>query len=276
MAARIERYDDSARLLPALAALGQSRQRQSRAALREHSHEAYEFCLVTGGVVRWQVEGRSVDVGPDGCFLTKPGERHGSLRSVLEPCVLSWLQVDTRRLARAALARRLRRAPMLAARGASALVPLIEAMLRECRAPRSDSAILLDGLLSEFLVRFLRALESPDAAPAPLPKELLRAEAQIAASAGRLSVGAIAAHCGLSRSRLHQLFRAHRHCSPSYLITEARLARARELLRDPRRAIIAIAMELEFSSAQHFANAFRRHCGCSPSAWRADAFSARK
>ncbi len=276
MAARIERYDDSARLLPALSALGQSRQRQSRMALSEHSHDVYELCLVTGGVVRWQVEGRAIDVGPDGCFLTKPGERHGSLRSVLEPCVLSWLQVDSRRLARAALARRLRRAPMLAARGAGALVPLVEAMLRECRAPRADSAILLDGLLSEFLVRFLRALEAADAAPAPPPKVLLRAEAQIAGSAGRMGVGAIAARCGLSRSRLHQLFRAHRHCSPSYAIAEARLARARELLRDPRQTIIAIAMELDFSSAQHFANAFRRHSGCSPSAWRAEATSARK
>jgi AraC-like DNA-binding protein len=271
MAARIERYDDSARLLPALPALGQSRQRRSRMALSEHSHEGYECCLVTGGVVRWQVEGKAVDVGPDGCFLTKPNERHGSQRSVLEPCVLTWLQVDTRRLASATLARRLRRAPRLSARGASALVPLIEAMLRECREPRADSTVLLDALLGEFLVRFLRALEAPGAAPAPPPTVLLRAESLIAASEGRMGVGAIAARCGLSRGRLHQLFRAHRHCSPSYAITEARLARARELLRDPRTTITAIAMTLEFSSAQHFANAFRRHHGCTPSAWRADA-----
>jgi AraC-like DNA-binding protein len=271
MGARIERFTESGRLLPALPSLGQSRQRQARPALIEHSHDAYECCLVTGGVVSWQIEGRVAAVGPDGCFLTKPGERHGAVRRVLEPCVLSWLQVDARRLVPSDLARRLRRAPHHAARGASRLVPLVEAMMDECRSPRRDSPILLAGLLSQFLVGFLRALEADVGQEPALPEPLLRAEALIAESGGRIGIAALAARCGVSRGRLHQLFQAHRHCSPAYAATAARMARARVLLQDRRLTITAIAMELDFSSAQHFADAFRRHCGCAPSAWRGQA-----
>lgn len=269
MGTRIERFGDAGRPLPALPALGQSRQRRSRPALLEHRHDHYECCLVTGGVVHWQVEGRSAAIGPDGCFLTKPGERHGSVRRVLEPCVLTWLQVDPRHLGVRELVRRLRRAPHHADHGASRLVPVVEAMLRECRTPRADSPILLRGLLDQFLVGFLRTMEAVEDHPHAVPPALARAEALIASSAGRLGVAAIASRCGLSRGRLHQLFRTHRHYSPIYALAEARMARARALLQEGRLSVTAIAMELEFSSAQHFAAAFRRHCGCAPTTWRA-------
>jgi AraC-like DNA-binding protein len=49
----------------------------------------------------------------------------------------------------------------------------------------------------------------------------------------------------------------------------AKLSRAQTLLRDGDRSVSWIAAELGFSSAQHFATAFGRAVGETPSAWRA-------
>lgn len=52
------------------------------------------------------------------------------------------------------------------------------------------------------------------------------------------------------------------------LLDGARYARARELLRDPRRTITAIALDLGYADQGHFARALRRWCGQSPRALR--------
>jgi AraC family transcriptional regulator len=57
---------------------------------------------------------------------------------------------------------------------------------------------------------------------------------------------------------------------PHAYVTEQRLAAARHLLlAQPRLTIDDIARRVGFSSASHFATAFRRQTGVSPSAFRA-------
>jgi AraC-like DNA-binding protein len=56
----------------------------------------------------------------------------------------------------------------------------------------------------------------------------------------------------------------------------AKLARAQTLLRESDRNVTWIAAELGFSSVQHFATAFRRAVGETPTAWRARHVSDRR
>ncbi len=50
--------------------------------------------------------------------------------------------------------------------------------------------------------------------------------------------------------------------------TEARMSAAYSLLRDTSHSISDIALLLGYSSVEHFSNAFKKHCGCTPSAYR--------
>lgn len=84
---------------------------------------------------------------------------------------------------------------------------------------------------------------------------------------GVLALGASARALSLSPRSLQ---RALRSAGTTY-VTEARafrIARAQELLQTTDRHLGWIAIELGFSSSQHFATEFRRAAGLSPSAWR--------
>jgi AraC-like DNA-binding protein len=93
----------------------------------------------------------------------------------------------------------------------------------------------------------------------------LRAEL---ASKHSFSVDEASARLGVSKRTFQRAlrdagttFRSELHAS--------KLARAQTLLRDGDRSVSWVAAELGFSSAQHFATAFGRAVGETPSAWRA-------
>jgi AraC-like DNA-binding protein len=66
------------------------------------------------------------------------------------------------------------------------------------------------------------------------------------------------------------LQRRIRQCGRTYseIVREARFDLAREMLLDPGIRIIDVAMALGYENQQHFARAFRRHGGVSPTMFR--------
>ena len=85
-----------------------------------------------------------------------------------------------------------------------------------------------------------------------------------------LSVGFVAASFGVSTRTVQKLF-ADDAIPLSNRIRDARMARAKRALGDPRRShltITRIAHELGFGSSAQFARVFRTACGCSPSEYR--------
>ncbi len=85
--------------------------------------------------------------------------------------------------------------------------------------------------------------------------------------AGALGVDEVASRLGMSTRSLQRVLRdagtTHRAELDAF-----RIRRAKELLRREERTLTWIAQELGFSSAQHFATAFRRAMGETPSSWR--------
>lgn len=84
-----------------------------------------------------------------------------------------------------------------------------------------------------------------------------------------LTPGSVAGACGISLPYLHEVFRGTGRGVEETIFTE-RLERAAGLLRSRDGAQIAtIAYRVGFSDPAHFARAFRRHFGTTPSDYRA-------
>jgi AraC-like DNA-binding protein len=82
-----------------------------------------------------------------------------------------------------------------------------------------------------------------------------------------LRLDEIAGLAGMSRSALARVFLACRGCAPCTRFREIRLERAKELLAAGGRSVTQVAMETGFASSQHFAGAFRRRFGRTPSSF---------
>jgi AraC-like DNA-binding protein len=85
-----------------------------------------------------------------------------------------------------------------------------------------------------------------------------------------LTPGRVAEACGISLAYLHEVFRGSGRGVEATIFAE-RLDRSGTMLRAPDHAgtqIATIAYRCGFSDPGHFARAFRRHFGASPSEWR--------
>lgn len=74
---------------------------------------------------------------------------------------------------------------------------------------------------------------------------------------------------GLSTSRFHATFKSVMGVSPGRYLQDLRLLRARHLLLAGDLPVKAVAAETGFDDVFHFSQLFRKRCGISPSAYRA-------
>ncbi len=84
------------------------------------------------------------------------------------------------------------------------------------------------------------------------------------------ALGDLAAHCGLSVSRLAALFKQETGTSPQQFLERHRMQHASQLLRLTSLTIAEIATEVGFEDPFYFTNRFRRYAGTSPSHFRAN------
>jgi AraC-like DNA-binding protein len=106
---------------------------------------------------------------------------------------------------------------------------------------------------------------APGQTQAALGRAMTYIEAHLA---DRITVGAIARAANLSTRTLMRLFRKEVGATVVDFILRRRIARARQLLKQPERTCAEIAFECGFGSVQHFNRIFRRHENTSPTQWR--------
>lgn len=83
-----------------------------------------------------------------------------------------------------------------------------------------------------------------------------------------LSLERLAAVAGMDLYRFARAFKQSTGSSPHRYLLEARITRARELLRDRSISITEIALETGFGTPSHFSVTFRRITGVTPRAYR--------
>ena len=83
-----------------------------------------------------------------------------------------------------------------------------------------------------------------------------------------VSLDALAASVNVSKSECLRCFKAVLHTTPYQYLTEYRLSKAAERLRQTNESITAIAIEVGFSHLSHFGKCFREKTGLSPSEYR--------
>lgn len=92
----------------------------------------------------------------------------------------------------------------------------------------------------------------------------------------RFTLEALARRCGLSRSRLAELFRQQVGVPPLAFLENQRLRRSRELLEHTSLSLTEIAEQAGFSSPFYLSLRFKKHFGISPRDYRRQKLSQQK
>jgi AraC family transcriptional regulator len=90
-----------------------------------------------------------------------------------------------------------------------------------------------------------------------------------------ISLGELAELAGLSPNYFLSAFRRATGKTPHRYLTERRVAKACELLRNPHRSIVDVSLAVGFSSQSHLTTVFRRFLKTTPAAYREEVLGAR-
>jgi AraC family transcriptional regulator len=83
-----------------------------------------------------------------------------------------------------------------------------------------------------------------------------------------LKLDRLAAQAGLSKFHFHRLFKRAMGVSPSRYHINLRMHLARRVLRETKKNVVDVALDVGYANPSHFAKLFRRETGLSPSDYR--------
>lgn len=235
----------------------------------DHANTGWELLYQARGRTDWKLGRRAFTLFPGGFYLIAPGVWHELVRSHGDDIHVYYTVFDPFR-ALAPSERFLAEdwPSFHTGRDAHTLVPPFQALTREVTLDQTAHAglrIHLSALCLE-IHRLLHA--TPPVRPvrdATLHPAALRARECLQNHPGHAwKLDELAALAGVSVPHLIDLFRQEFQKTPKQYLIRLRLERAMDLLGQTDRTITEIALDLGFSSSQHFANCFRRHFGCAP------------
>lgn len=269
--------------MPLLTALGSMRTRNAQR-LNWHAHPGYEFLFLLEGKTAYEFESGPPQELTGGQFLLIPrGSRHRGSQDFRMPSLLCGIQFDP--------------APQSAQRNSvfsgedlramerqlNPLEPCVRTMPRDLtrrvkalqgglpgfalgeRPPLESAA--LRALICQILIEATRLLASRPRGDATslitAAKEYLEQK-----HADTLRMNTLAAHLGLSRARMFELFRNETGLSPNDYLQRFRIETAKQLLLHDQGTITEVAMATGFTSSQYFSRVFLKYCGRTPQQFR--------
>jgi AraC family transcriptional regulator len=235
--------------------------------LPAHAHAQASATIVMRGVVTERVDGRRFECNRDR-FLVRPAElvHDNAYGPRGAECLI--VSATTEWVARDHIARRVFDVP----RVSPAHAPLLVArrMWRELLVGDDASALAIEGLTLELIATTARQVAGGHQRAVPPWLRTVRDRLHHDfATPVRLT--ALAAEAGVHAVHLTRAFRQCFGCSPGEYVRQRRLDRASMDLVASDRSVAEIALDAGFASPSHFATAFRRATGVSPSEFRATA-----
>lgn len=237
----------------------------------KHAHDVWEFYLQLDGVSEWAAHGKRFVLKPGGFFAAVPGVEHAMRDRPKRKHHFFFAAIDLKPV----LARHPNLAPHWQERGGEcvffphgeSLRAPFRQLIREVsmRLPHRAEGLraALDYVVIEASRLFEAAARGQESIVAMHPAvqqarqmlELHHAEPWRLDDLGKL--------VGVSPNHLVQLFTREVGVSPHQYLVQQRIERAKELLRDTDVAITQLALDLGFSSSQHFAKIFKQKTKCS-------------
>ena len=229
-----------------------------------HSHESAYFGLVLHGTYRETYEGRTRECGPSTLLFHPAGEVHDERHDDV------LVRIFSIELSAAWRDRLPEQAAPLRTPGcfrSGALLRLALRLYEESRKDDPVAPLAIEGLMLELLAETCRRGEPPAESRAPRwlrqVRDLLNDQ-----YAANLSLESIAGAVSVHPTHLCRAFRQHFHCTPGDFVRRLRIERARQYLTESDTSLAEIALRVGYSDQSHFATAFKRLTGLTPSQFR--------
>ena len=153
------------------------------------------------------------------------------------------------------------------------LMHISRALLPALRAPEEVSQLFADHVMSAFAAHAAQAfggLQIAQLAKGGLaPWQERRSKEMLSANlSGDIPLAAIADACGLSASHFSRAFRKSTGSTPHAWLLQARVDRAKALLRERDQRLSEIALACGFVDQSHFTRVFVQRVGLTPGTWR--------
>jgi AraC family transcriptional regulator len=231
--------------------------------LARHTHDSPTICSVQYGRFTEYYPGKAFDCDARTLKITPAGEPHWNRFAAVDTFGLR-IDVDARTFEDVPAVAGLLDERVFFAADAFAL--LTAQLVRELSRPDELSAVAAEGLLLELVARMARMNEER----APRTPAYVRRAHELVSDQFRtpLTVAAIARSVGVSAAQLARAFRQEYACTIAQKIRQLRVEYAAGALLGTDTPLVDIALSSGFYDQSHFSNAFRRHFGVTPSAYR--------
>lgn len=263
--------------LPELPEVGKLQVKNAAWPMPMESHpDAVEFLLLRSGCKQIQVEDRLYEMQGGDLLVVFPGERHGAEDFVQNRTSLAYLLM--------AVPTEVPRFCMLEEEERSALWEQLKLLKGRMLKVSPSVCRTMDRLFDHVntglplerarirteLMRFLfQILEEAGEEDKFLPADIAAVIRYIREAREEMpDIAKMAALVNLSESRFKQKFKQATGIPPAEFTVREKIRESQTLLKDPARTVTSIAMELGFSSSQHFSVLFRKYTGLSPIQYR--------
>ncbi|UVI33406.1 AraC family transcriptional regulator [Paenibacillus spongiae] len=248
--------------------------------LTEHYHKnCYEFVVMEKGRASWVVGEERYETRTGDVFHTLPNEKHRGSFNVIEPCRLWWVMLNVQQrdedgrwlglsrseeLSLLHLLQKVRRVTQPGTQAVRSLRRIKQTMEQGSNLPALNIRLaLLDLLLSLTDIRERKHI-SPDLIQS---MDCITCEMETRPE-WNPQLHELAAIAKVSPSYFHHIFQEHKGLTPKGYMEYIKISEAAKLLKETEMSVTEIALRLGYSSSQHFATAFGRTMGQTPTRWR--------
>ncbi|AQT67994.1 L-rhamnose operon regulatory protein RhaS [Anaerohalosphaera lusitana] len=245
--------------------------------LPRHVHsDAFEICCIASGNVEWWVEGQIYNVKAGDLFITFPGESHGGLNDIMNPCELYWAQIQLNDNAGIggltaedlkALKRELIDAQCRVFTGSDKIEQAFASLIAEHEKPDQFARAKVETNLAQLLIEVARACQAGQRNQ--ISPTIQKACNTINAAFDQpIRMEDIALELDISLTAFYRQFAEQLHEKPTEYLNRLRIEHAKDLLKQTDHTITQIAHASGYSSSQYFATIFKRSTGLSPRDYR--------
>ena len=273
--------------IPGLHMMGCADFRSTCAALEPHYHHYMEFVAVIKGRQQYAVGEHKYTLHGGEVFLTFPNEAHGNAGWPQEICEFVWFQIDCAPDGFLGLSHPYsdylykqlceyrERITSVSQEDLQKLRKAFYLLSEEdMHSHLLGHSLFLEFVVGNFTGKRGKGVESTGAEVHGV--EITERNTAISAALSYMhahltenpSLERIADYCGLSASRFNEAFKEQMGITPHAYITNLKIDTAKILLKNPEISVTDVAMQLNFSSGNHFSSVFKRYTGITPSQYR--------